>query len=474
MTTRIRSEASLQNCHWQARLAAYDPEEQSHIVELGIEVYQKDSAFIAGRQEGEITQRMHRDFQNSLDERNERCVTLEHELEKLRTQMLQEKEQQSEEYQRLQQRLRETRENTREEVEDEIREKVERLNDEMTAALETKKSLETKYHKTLEKMMNDNEKIRSECAQEKQQAIERIVEDYKQRLQNEKEHNQFSRELLDNMIYEKIENETRTLKQTIETLEKECAEQSQKAQHYYDMYEGSSKGQNYEKEIETRLSEWVEKNGEQFIVEHVGQVSQGHRGDIVLEHKDLQKRIMIDLKNKKTATKNDITQFKRDMMNERNNYHIGLLVCNGKIQTKQAFEVEEYNGKYLVYLSYYKTNQTEYLGSILFQQLGVMREKRDAVDLEKYREKLLEDYAWFSKMATQSKATYDDCVKQIERIDCEFSKQFGKDIGEYQRDCERIGKQKEKKTSAKTPKKQTAKKATKQSSISKMFIETTE
>lgn len=472
MTTRIRSEVTSND--WYTRLVAYDPEEQSHIVELGIEVYQKNSAFIAGRQEGEITQRMQRDFQHSLDERNERCVMLEHELENLQVQMNQEKEQQSEQYQRLQQRLRETREKTREEVEDEMREKVERLNSEMTAALETKKSLETKYHEILEKMMKDNDTIRSQCAQEKQQAIERIVEDYQQRLQNEKERNQFSRELLDNMIYEKVENETRTLKQTIETLEKECAEQTQKAQHYYDMYEGSSKGQNYEKEIETRLSEWVERNGEQFIVEHVGQVSQGHRGDIVLEHKDLQKRIMIDLKNKKTATKNDITQFKRDMMNERNNYHIGLLVCNGKIQTKQPFEVEEYNGKYLVYLSYYKTNQTEYLGSILFQQLGVMREKSGAVDLENYREKLLEDYAWFSKMATQSKATYDDCVKQIERIDCEFSKQFGKDIGEYQRDCERIGKQKGKKTSAKTPKKQSAKKATKQSSISKMFVETTE
>lgn len=460
---------------WHARLAAFEPEEQTHIIETGIEVYQKNSAFIACRQEGEITQKMQRSFQNSLDERNERCTKLEQELETIKIQR-------EEDYQYLQRLIRETREKSREEVENEMHEKFERLNKELYSALEDKKTFEIKYHETFEKMVSEHESIRSNYEQEKQQIIERITKDYEQRLQNEKEHNQFSRELVEETIRQRIENETQTLKQTIETLQKECDEQTQKVQQYYDMYEGSSKGQIYEKEIEARLSSWVENNGEQFVVEHVGQVSQGHRGDIVLEHKELQKRIMIDLKNKKTSTKNDITQFKRDMMNERNNYHIGLLVCAGKIQTKQAFEIEEYNGKYLVYLSYYKTNQTEYLYSIIFQQLKLMREKKDTVDLENYRQKLLDDYVWFNKMAIQTKATYDDCINQIKSIDCEFSKQFGQDIGEYQRECEKIGnqkkktgKQKEKSPTPKSkPKKQDTKKVSKQTSIENMFVETNE
>lgn len=444
----------MQTQEWYKRLSEFKPEEQQHIVDAGIEAYKIHSQFIGQRDQTEIYNNIQANFQHSIKEKDNYIAQIENVLKEKNTAMTnlekqKEKQEQhyEQEYNRFQQLIQETREKTREETEEMMKERIELMKQQQQESSELQKELrgqiqvsENMYYQLQKQLFDEKEELRNKCEEqhkkemsEQKKELRKIQKNMEERIENEMK----MREELQNSIQElnrqMVDTETRELNRQLDELNKECCKKQEQIDNFIKLYESSSKGQNYEKEILDRLQDWISSNGEAFDIEHVGQIKDGHRGDLVLTHKASGIRIMIDLKNKKTARVDDIKQIKRDVCNETNGYSAGLLVCLGKISTKQVYEEEQVDGKTVVYISEYKGSQVGWLFCVVYRIIREMREKEDAFDLETYRNNLIIEYDFLSGLINKTKQTLNDTQSRIDVVSSSFSRQFGQDIEQYKK-----------------------------------------
>ena len=129
-------------------------------------------------------------------------------------------------------------------------------------------------------------------------------------------------------------------------------------------YVSASKGLEFEADIFDTLSSVINtRYNNIWKISHISHV--GFKGDILLEHKVSKIRIMLDSKNHVTVNVTNRTRFIDDITNKTNNYHGGVLISHGLIQTKQTFEKEVIKSKYIFYMSYYKMGSEDFLMTVI-------------------------------------------------------------------------------------------------------------
>jgi hypothetical protein len=144
------------------------------------------------------------------------------------------------------------------------------------------------------------------------------------------------------------ETRTKVLDNAVFELKQELATKNKQIEEYKGKQGSAAKGLAFEANIYNNLMAILEETGNNWDIIHVGQ-KLGGKGDIILEHKDTGKRVMIDPKNHVVVPNAHKEKFLRDVKDIKNGFDVGIMVSNGKISGKRCFEKTTVGDKVVIY-----------------------------------------------------------------------------------------------------------------------------
>lgn len=392
---------------WKSRLEHYEAPVQQHIVEMGIHVYEKNKRFIPldmGLENERLS--LYSDKQEQIQER---IQELKNELQTVKTH-----------YQtRIQTQHKEYQYEIEKAYKDGMNTNLSRL-DEQKQELDQIKQLKSRLEQEREELSKKIAYIRDETIQKVEQQYKNELSQLQERIQQERQDKEKMFELKQMVANETLRNENEKNQFRLAQLEQELEQSKQQIDEYKKLYESSTKGIQFEKIIMEKMEEYNHRHlGNVWTISHVGQIQGGQKGDIQLFHKELDIRVLIDLKNKKTVDKNDILKFLNDVNKEDNQCQIGLLVATGRIWNKRLFDLENEN-KINVYMSNFTVDQV----GILFTSLELAIERWNAtkkdVDIYKYRMKLQYLHQFFKRQLDVLKREMDKIRGEMTTIENEY------------------------------------------------------
>jgi hypothetical protein len=190
----------------------------------------------------------------------------------------------------------------------------------------------------------------------------------------------------------------------------------------------SAKGIEYEGAIYESLVDYNDNNGNIWIITHVGQ-QLGGKGDIIMQHKESGHRIMIDPKNHKCVPKIDKEKFLRDMRDNTNKYHGGIMVSRGKISGMMSFEQMVDGNKQLNYLSHYNKDQVNFLMLIIERlRSSLQKEADNVINISKLKDKYQNDYEYMKKQKLLCENQLKLVNNMIKQLSAEYYDYFNGDI----------------------------------------------
>jgi hypothetical protein len=196
-----------------------------------------------------------------------------------------------------------------------------------------------------------------------------------------------------------------------------------------DLYIHNNKGGEYEKVIVEEIEEYNNTHLDSiWDITHVGQ-SLGHKGDIVLIHKETKMRAMIDCKNHDSVPKEHRDKFICDMENKHNNYDIGLMVSRGKIKTKKKYEENDKDNKKLVYISDYCLGNPGFI-FVLLERFNIERQNNtnQGADMSNFKTHLEDCYNETKKQKDLFERQLSGSQKRVDELTSQYNRIFGEDI----------------------------------------------
>lgn len=273
--------------------------------------------------------------------------------------------------------------------------------------------LQTQYESQFRERIDQ---LRTELAQEKQDKHE-IVAMRQEMLDQTRTH-----------LEQQYQTHQSSLEQTIQSLESQV-------QRYQDLYESTGKGIEYEKVVFDKMLEYNDKHlGNQWEITHVGQMSGGGKGDILMTHRHLGTRVLIDLKNKNEVGKQDIQKFLKDVQDPTNKCDIGLLIARGRIYTKQPYHVDHVNNQAHMYMANFKIDHIGMIFTSLDMACEWQKTHNTAFNKEEYRNHLHSMYTFFQSQQKSMMREADKMSTKMTEVGdlyfSEFSAQIEMDIRE--------------------------------------------
>lgn len=220
------------------------------------------------------------------------------------------------------------------------------------------------------------------------------------------------------------------LEERLEQKRKDVEDKDQRIDTLEKKYKlSATKGGEYEKDIYNTLSDTNEKEFDSiWIITRVGH-RQGHKGDIIVEHKITGTRIMLDPKNDDIVEKKDNDKFLNDMRNPLNNFHAGIMLSRGKIRKKRSYEAVDDGTKKLVYMSYYKVSDVcSLMTEIEKVHNEIQKNSSTEINMKALRKKYLKDYDYLHKQRNNISMQEKLVDAQIKEITSEYSDRFDSDI----------------------------------------------
>jgi hypothetical protein len=193
-------------------------------------------------------------------------------------------------------------------------------------------------------------------------------------------------------VNDATETRTRALDVINSGLKQEIVIKNKKIEEYRGKQGSAAKGLEFEASIYNNLLTILEETGNNWDILHVGQ-KLGGKGDIILEHKDTGKRVMIDPKNHVVVPNAHKEKFLRDVKDIKNEFNVGIMVSNGKISGKRCFERATVGDKVVLYISNFQLGQEGFILSLM-EDLNsqVTVDKEDNFDKNKLMKKYLDDF----------------------------------------------------------------------------------
>lgn len=221
-----------------------------------------------------------------------------------------------------------------------------------------------------------------------------LKKEYKEQLEYMKikveESNNERRHLLE-LFNKQLEQQ---VKQKVETYKTQNEELKRENEYYYNLYVDKSKGKFYETELYPRLLDYNTKNmGGQWRIEHVGSTT-GEKCDFVFKHKDNDIVILMDTKNNiqsQPVNNIDMDKFLRDVSLNDNKAIGGILLANSRISNKKEFEVNEHQGRTLIFISNFNQDNIAFVFSTLDFIYSKYKEDKKVVDVNKIKHGSIDD-----------------------------------------------------------------------------------
>lgn len=333
---------------------------------------------------------------------------------------------------KLQEELTDTRRESRENREKGYKEgqaysnnQLQELTRSLASLKEERDTLHENYQSLSQKLLTSRQEIASQLHQQYDMETTRL----RKEIEQEKEEKREIMTMRDQMIQNRIsllQHEYTTqvdeMTSTIHTLEKQIT-------RYQELYEATGKGIEYEKVMITRMEEYNHQFlGNQWHIQHVGQVKGGGKGDIQLIHRELGVRVIIDVKNKNDVGKSDIQKFIHDVETLENQCDIGMLIARGRIFTKRLYHMEQPKEKLHMYISNFKPDQIGLLFTSLDMACEKWRNGQQEMNMDEYREHLWSLFLFFRKQHDQALREVDKMKAQMTDIGNIYYKWFHANI----------------------------------------------
>lgn len=220
----------------------------------------------------------------------------------------------------------------------------------------------------------------------------------------------------------------------VEIYKKQNDELKRENEYYYNLYVDKSKGKFYETELYPRLLEYNTKYmGGHWRIEHVGSVA-AEKCDFVFKHKDMDVVILMDTKNNiqsQPVNNVDVDKFIRDVSINDNKAIGGILLANSRISNKKEFEVNEHQGRTLVFISNFNQDNISFIFSMLDFIYYKYKEDQKEVDLNRIKHGSIEDIQFLKdryNSMTNEKRKLENYIVSLEN---RFMELYGHNVDEW-------------------------------------------
>lgn len=222
--------------------------------------------------------------------------------------------------------------------------------------------------------------------------------------------------------------------QRIETYKTQNEDLKRENEYYYNLYVDKSKGKFYETELYPRLLEYNTKHmGGQWHIEHVGSTT-SEKCDFVFKHKDNDATILLDTKNNiqsQSVNNIDMDKFLRDVSLGDNKAIGGILLANSRICNKKEFEVNEHQGRTLVFISNYNQDNVGFVFSLLDLIYSKYKEDQKDIDVSRVKQGTIDDIKFLkerSNIINNEKRKIESYLVSLEN---RFITLYGQNIDEW-------------------------------------------
>jgi hypothetical protein len=222
--------------------------------------------------------------------------------------------------------------------------------------------------------------------------------------------------------------------QQVETYKKKNEELKRENEYYYNLYVDKSKGKFYETELYPRLLDYNTKHmGGQWNIEHVGS-NTSEKCDFVFKHKDNGVSILMDTKNNiqsQPVNNVDMDKFLRDVSLDDNKAIGGILLANSRICNKKEFEVNEHQGRSLVFISNFNQDNIGFIFSILDFIYSKYKEDQKEFDVNKVKHGTFNDITFLKERTNviiNEKRKLEGYISSLEN---RFIELYGHNIDEW-------------------------------------------
>jgi hypothetical protein len=224
------------------------------------------------------------------------------------------------------------------------------------------------------------------------------------------------------------ETRTKVLDNVVIELKQELETRNKQIEEYKGKQGSAAKGLAFESNIYNNLMAILEETGNNWDIIHVGQ-KLGGKGDIILEHKDTGKRVMIDPKNHVVVPNAHKEKFLRDVKDIRNGFDVGIMVSNGKISGKRCFEKTTVGDKVVIYVSNFQLGQEGFILSLM-EDLNnqVVNNPDNNLDKNKIMKKYLDDFERVKRQKNLCEAQLKIMTEQEEQLTGDYYAYFNQDI----------------------------------------------
>lgn len=282
-------------------------------------------------------------------------------------------------------------------------------------------TLNEKNQQLSQKLVSSRQEIAEQLHQHHQNELTRLRTEIEQEKQEKREILTMREQMIQHqtsLLQQQYTTQVNEMNKTIQTMESQI-------QRYQELYEATGKGIEYEKLVVSRMEDYNHQYlGNQWHIQHVGQLKGGGKGDIQLVHRELGVRVMIDLKNKNEVGKQDIQKFLKDVETTENQCDIGMLITRGRIFTKRLYHVEQPKDKLHMYISNFKTDQIGMLFTSLDMACEKWHNQHKDMNLDEYRKHLCSLFLFFRKQHDLSQREVDKMKTQMNEIGDKYYKCF--------------------------------------------------
>lgn len=294
---------------------------------------------------------------------------------------------------------------------DESQRKLQELTQTLASLKEERDTLHETHQTLSQKLITSRQEIASHLHEQHETELTRL----RTEIDHEK---QEKREIL-GMREQMIEKQTALLQHQyttqVEQMQATIQGMESQIQRYQELYEATGKGIEYEKLVVSRMEEYNHQYlGNQWHIQHVGQLKGGGKGDIQLVHRELGVRVILDLKNKNEVGKLDIQKFIKDIETTENQCDIGMLIARGRIFTKRLYHVEQPKDKLHMYISNFKTDQIGFLFTSLNMACEKWRTHQKDMNMDEYRQHLFSLFLFFRKQ-------HDMCLREVDKMKAQMT-----------------------------------------------------
>lgn len=318
----------------------------------------------------------------------------------------------------LQEELSQTRRETMENREkgykeglDESQRKLQDITHTLASLKEERDTLHQHNQSLSQKLITSRQEIASHLHEQHENELTRLRTEIEQEKQEKREILCMREQMIEKqtaLLQQQYTTQVNDMQATIQGMESQI-------QRYQELYEATGKGIEYEKLVVSRMEEYNHQYlGNQWHIQHVGQLKGGGKGDIQLVHRELGVRVILDLKNKNEVGKLDIQKFIKDVETTENQCDIGMLIARGRIFTKRLYHVEQPKDKLHMYISNFKTDQIGFLFTSLDMACEKWRTHQKDMNMDEYRQHLFSLFLFFRKQ-------HDMCLREVDKMKAQMT-----------------------------------------------------